>query len=452
MSGPYQATTSYLKSSFNLPSGNVSGNPYLITSASLNPYLVTSASMNPSLDPPYSSSFRSLQIPYGGSQVGVGVKAANAAFGGYPIGATTANVTHGGGDAGRPLRMVHVGPCFTRGGAEQHIIALAKFLNPRRAYLERCLVVDSGAVDPSVAADMPAPVDVVPLNHLEEAVQEHDVMLHWGLALDEHFPRQRPKLSVYLAHGDGWWTSSVLAGSHRVTDHVVAVSQRVSDALDPGYDTTVILNGIDSARLAHTRSRSEKRRELGFDDNDFVLGYIGRLSPEKRPELLIQSLVNLPRNVKALIVGWGPMRASLMEMANDLVPGRVIFATGSDYLGDFYRAMDAFCLLSSQEGFALVGLEAMMCGVPLIATPVGAIPEVIQHRVNGLVVSLDCSDFTQAVGELQSHPEWAKAIGREGQAYADQHGHALRMAQQYEDLLESLWHRSSGEVPATSVS
>ena len=445
MSTPYSSTTSFLKTSVKLPAANSYGNPCLTRSANLNTQQAA---------PPYLAAFRSLQTPDGLAPAGVAVKQTRAIAGGYPIGPATAQLAPsiGGGGGSKPLRMVHVGPCFARGGAEQHIIALAKFLNPRRAYIERCLVVDSGAVDPEVAADMPAPVDVVPLNHLEDAVQEHDVMLHWGLALDEFFPRQRPKLSVYLAHGDGWWTSSVLAGSHHVTDHVVAVSQRVRDVLDPSYDTTVILNGIDSARLAHTRSRQEKRRELGLADGDFVLGYVGRLSHEKRPEMLIQSLASLPRNVKALIVGWGPMRASLMEMANDYAPGRVIFATGSSYLGDFYRAMDAFCLLSSQEGFALVALEAMMCGVPLIATPVGAVPEVIQHRVNGLVVSLDCSDFTQAVGELQSHPEWAKALGREGQAYADQHGHALRMAQQYEDLLESLWQRNSGDVMATSVS
>ena len=91
----------------------------------------------------------------------------------------------------------------------------------------------------------------------------------------------------------------------------------------------------------------------------------------------------------------------------------------------------------------MVALEAMMCGVPLIATPVGAVPEVIQHRVNGLIVSLDGSDFPHAVNELRTHPDWARALGREGQAYADQHGHALRMAQQYEDLLESLWQRTT---------
>jgi len=434
--------TFFSQTSAQLPAANSLSNPYLTRSANLN---MQSAA------PPYLSAFQSLQTLNGVTQMGTAVRRPRAVTG-APTATSHAAAPIGNYVAERPLRMVHVGPCFSRGGAEQHVIALARFLNPRRACLERCLVVDSGVVDPEVVNDMSVPVDVVSPNQLEAAVQEYDVMLHWGLALDEYFPSRRPKLSVYLAHGDSWWTSSVLAGSQKVTDHVVAVSQRVRDVLDPSYDTTVILNGIDSARLAHTRSRLEKRRELGFADDDFVLGYVGRLSPEKRPELLIQSLAELPRHVKALIVGWGPLRANLMEMANDYAPGRVIFASASNYLGDFYRSMDAFCLLSSQEGFALVALEAMMCGVPFIGTPVGAVPEVIQHRVNGLIVSLDCSDFTQAVGELQSHPEWAKALGREGQAYADQHGHALRMAQKYEDLLESLWQRGNGETAALSMS
>ncbi len=411
-----------------MPPAGGTGNPYLTKSSNLN---------SPASTPPYLTATKSPLLQSGGVQ----------ALGGYPLGAATisgfASSQNAPGGAGkRPLRMVHVGPCFARGGAEQHIIALAKFLNPRRAYLTKCVVVDPNGVDPEVAADLPAPVEVVPLNHLSDAVRDHDVMLHWGLELNEFFPGLRPKVSVYLAHGDGPWTCSLLTGSRHMTDHVVAVSQRVRDVLDPSFATSVILNGIDSARLAHTRSRLDKRRELGFDDNDFVLGYVGRLSHEKRPELLIQALATLPRNVKALIVGWGAMRAGLMELANEYAPGRVIFANGSSYLGDFYRAMDAFCLLSSQEGFALVALEAMMCGVPLIATPVGAVPEVIQHRVNGLIVSLDGSDFPQAVNELRTHPDWARALGREGQAYADQHGHALRMAQQYEDLLESLWQKT----------
>jgi glycosyltransferase involved in cell wall biosynthesis len=348
----------------------------------------------------------------------------------------------------RPLRAVHVGPCFSRGGAEQQIIDLAHFFDPGRVRIERCIATIPELVDPAVVADMPAPVEVGGPEAVRRAARECDVMLCWGIAMDDWLAQARPGLCVFLAHGDMTWTRDMLVGSRRVIDHVIAVSHRVREQVCDGYPTSVILNGVDSARLGQTRSREDVRASLGFAPGDFVLGYVGRFSPEKRAGLVLQAAANLPPRFKTLLVGWGPQRNELIETANALIPGRFAFVTANHHLGDYYQSLDALCLLSDYEGFALVMLEAMMCERPVMATPVGSAPEFIVDRVNGIVVDGNVASVCRAAELLDRHPHWARAIAREGKAFAQQHGHAWRMARQYEELLERLWAEKNGSLPS----
>jgi glycosyltransferase involved in cell wall biosynthesis len=84
-------------------------------------------------------------------------------------------------------------------------------------------------------------------------------------------------------------------------------------------------------------------------------------------------------------------------------------------------------------------LEAMMCGLPFIATPVGGVPEVVQDRINGLLIGGSPASLAEAAELLYRHPAWARGLSAEGRAFAQEHGHARRMARDYEDLLHRLW-------------
>src|SRR5205823_1311200 len=105
-------------------------------------------------------------------------------------------------------------------------------------------------------------------------------------------------------HGEGYWTRYILDGCRPIIDHVVAVSGRVRERTCDGLPTTVIPNGVDAAQLAPTRPRAAVRAALGFQPDDFVLGYVGRFSAEKRPQVLIEAVARLPPSFKALLVGW----------------------------------------------------------------------------------------------------------------------------------------------------
>jgi glycosyltransferase involved in cell wall biosynthesis len=342
----------------------------------------------------------------------------------------------------RPLQIAHVGQSLVRGGVEQWLKGLIGFFDSRWATVTDCIVTDEHLVDPVVAVELGVSVEIGQEAAVRRVARECDVVLCWGPAeLGQWLQGCRPKLGIFVAHGEGIWTRDTLAACLTVLDHVVAVSGRVRDRLCLDAATTVIRNGIDSAHLATTRSRQSVRQSLGFVDHDFVLGYVGRFSPEKRVHALIEATALLPPRFKTLLVGWGPLEAELRASAQAWLPGRHAFACGGDYLGDYYHAMDAFCLVSEAEGFSLAALEAMMCQIPLIATPVGMVPEAIHDRLNGVVVAGTVDSICEAAEMLAAHPAWARGVAAEGKAYADEFGHARTMAASYELLLAELWKR-----------
>jgi glycosyltransferase involved in cell wall biosynthesis len=336
-----------------------------------------------------------------------------------------------------------VGPCLVRGGAEQWLVDLSRFLDPQRVRMLRTIVTMPECVDPGFLESVPVPVEVGQAEAVRRAAGECDVLLCWGIQLDDWLADCKPKTCVFVAHGEGEWTRQLLANSARVVDHVVAVSYRVKEKVSNGVPTTVIYNGVDAGRLGRTQSRDAMRSSLGFRPTDFVLGYVGRFSGEKRVDMIVDAVSQLPPCFKLLLVGWGADRWQLMDVANSKIPGRYAFATAAQYLGDYYQAMESLCLVSDQEGDALVVLEAMMCERPVIVTPVGSVPEIIQHRINGVIVDGSSASIVEAARLLKEHPACARAIASEAKMFVDQHGHALRMARDYENLLHKLSRREA---------
>jgi len=340
----------------------------------------------------------------------------------------------------KPLDMVCVGPSFQVGGVHQHTLGLARFLNPERVRLTRCFVTSDRPEHLPESGTFPVPVEYCSMANLPQRTADFDVVLVWGEGYNGRLESSGP-LRVFLAHGESLWTRRGLEGSDQAVDHVIAVSDRVRARVCEGFPTTTILNGVDSSRLGQTRPAADIRKQLGFDRDDFVIGSVGRFTREKQMNLLIEAVAQLPQNFKLLLVGSGRREDELMRLANERIPGRHAFIAAHDYLGDYYRAMDAFSLVSAHEGFGLVIPEAMMCDRPVIATNVGCVPEVIRDRINGMVVDPTPESIAAAAQLLQAHPNWARGIATEGQTFATRHLHAMRMAQQYENLICNLHAR-----------
>jgi len=199
---------------------------------------------------------------------------------------------------------------------------------------------------------------------------------------------------------------------------VIAVSEALrSGLLALGADPARILtlrNGVDLERF-RPGDRLAARARLGLEGA--VLLSAGNLLELKGHHLVLEALPSLP-GVTLLVAGEGPMRASLERQARELGIAdrvRLLGNVGQDVLVDCYTGADALVLASSREGMPNVVLEALACGLPVIATAVGGIPELITTPAAGtLLPARSAQAIAGAVRTLLSAPPDRTAVAAAG--------------------------------------
>ena len=182
-------------------------------------------------------------------------------------------------------------------------------------------------------------------------------------------------------------------------DNVIAVARPLAETLVRSWGTddkvTLLLNAVSFKGTVATSDesmqiRAAMRRECDLCPNDYVAGVIGRLSSEKGVNYFLESFpllsVRFPQ-LKAIVVGNGTERHVLEAQAKKLgVLGNVKFLGYREDISDIFRALDVLVLPSLTEGVPIVVLEAFVHRVPVIASGVGGLPEIIDHGINGLLV------------------------------------------------------------------
>lgn len=191
----------------------------------------------------------------------------------------------------------------------------------------------------------------------------------------------------------------------RRTSGVIALWQGAADDLVERYTLPpermhVIPRGVSTEEfpMRSAQSRSESRAALGLDDGAPVVCAVGALAQEKNLGLAIDAVAALPE-VRLMLAGSGPEEAWLRRRAADVAPGRVVFLDAVEDVVPVYHAADSLLLTSTSEGMPGVVIEAGMCGVPTVATAVGAVPEMIVDGATGCVVprSVGVTDLAEAV-------------------------------------------------------
>jgi len=181
----------------------------------------------------------------------------------------------------------------------------------------------------------------------------------------------------------------------RKFDSVVAVSDDVKrQLLEAGIrpeKLRVIGNGIQAEKFKTVDGTAEKvRKSLGIPAGALVAGTVGRLSPEKAHDLLLKAAAEVCAkrdDCFFLLVGDGPQRASLEELARSLgINKRVVFAGRRSDIPEVLSAMDLFVLSSLTEGQPMALLEAMAAGKPSVSTRVGDVPKILKEGEAGLIV------------------------------------------------------------------
>jgi len=241
-------------------------------------------------------------------------------------------------------------------------------------------------------------------------------------------------------------------------EHVAAVSAGVerslADAGVPPRRISVIGNGVPVEAIASAAPTLGTLAGGGAQ----LVGAVGRLVESKGFDVLLRAIpevIAAEPMTKFVIVGDGPERERLETMAAGLgVREHVVFTGVRGDMPGIYRSLRQFVLPSFNEGMPMSVLEAMAASAPVVATRVGALPELIgQAQAGTLVAPGDSNDLAQAILRLLREPERADAMGRNGYAWVRDRYSSRAMAQTYLKLYESLLNegRSSGALATGKV-
>jgi glycosyltransferase involved in cell wall biosynthesis len=216
-----------------------------------------------------------------------------------------------------------------------------------------------------------------------------------------------------------------LAGS---TTRLVAVSPQVRDDLvqfgvaRPDKFAVVRL-GIELSQRTHAaaEARSDMRRLFGVPDDQFVVGWIGRMTAVKRLPLVLDAFKRLrDKGVEATLclVGEGPDRDEVERLARRLgIMKHCLFVGYQRDVAPYYELLDALVLPSANEGTPVVAIEALAAGRPVVATDVGGVSDVVHDGVDGyLVRSGDAAALADRLADLAGDVEKRQAMGAAGAA------------------------------------
>ena len=215
-------------------------------------------------------------------------------------------------------------------------------------------------------------------------------------------------------------------------DHLIAVSHATRDEMVgagvPPQLISVIHNAIDTEEWAPGAIRPTLRAELGIPHDSLVLGYVGRIMPEKDLETWLRAAAVVARQypeAQFVLVGEGRDACTLSQLqrlATDLgIAERVYFPGYRAQLLPVYAAFDLFVLTSRREGLPNSVLEAMAMGLPVVTTDVAGTKELVLHEQTGFVLPQgDVAGLAQAMTTLAGNAQQRQAMGLAGRTRVEQ--------------------------------
>jgi glycosyltransferase involved in cell wall biosynthesis len=238
----------------------------------------------------------------------------------------------------------------------------------------------------------------------------------------------------------------------RVTTRLIAVSPQVRDDLvalgvAPAEKFSVVRLGIElDERLETSEGRAEARARLGIGAEQFVVGWVGRMTGVKRTDDVLEALRLLRgRGVDAVLVlvGDGPDREHVERRASELgIVRSCLFLGYQEDVSGWYRAFDAMILPSANEGTPVVVIEALAAGCPVVATSVGGVPDVVREGVDGfLVPPRDTEALAERLVRLAEDPELRARMGAAGRESVPSRYAVERLVGDIDELYRSLLSR-----------
>lgn len=376
----------------------------------------------------------------------------------------------------RPL-VLHVLYRFATGGLENGVVNL---INRLPQYRHAVLALD--ACDPAFCERVTAPgVQFISLNKppgqtLKLAPRYAAVLrrLQPDLVHTRNLAALEMQLPTWWAsraarvHGEHGWDVDDLAGRSRrhrwmrlafrpFVQRYIALSEDLAQYLQsrvgvPAADITRICNGVDTERFAPAAAREAPTGSPFRDPRLFVVGTVGRMQPVKAQTVLIDAFIaalqaapGLRDRLRLVLAGDGPMRAACAARLEAAGVADLAWLAGERRdVPEVLRGLDAFVLPSLAEGISNTILEAMACGLPVLATRVGGNAELVAPGDTGALVDAGrVEPLRDGLLHLAHNPALASAWGRAGRRRAEQQFSIDGMVKAYAAVYDGLLLKSS---------
>ncbi len=371
------------------------------------------------------------------------------------------------------IRILHLVPDLDAGGLQHGLVQLIARLPSDRFVHEVCCLHGSGRAGARLSPEVPVhelyagwhdPRTPVRLTRI--ARQFHPHVIHarnWSTWPDSTIARmmtRQPRL-VFSLHG--WDTDQPISRSRatvcrwlaRRTDQLCAVSRRAADlfAREIGLAPStfeILPNGVDVHRFQPLTDRQAVRREWGIPPEAIVIGSAGRLEPIKDYPTLLTAFARLLNQVthrcELLLIGDGAERESLHRAAWALgIADHVRLLGWQENMPRLLNTLDVFTLTSRREGMSNAILEAMACGLPIVATAVGGNPELVRHGVHGsLITPRNVPELTRALLDMTRSASTRTAMGQRSRQRAVHEFSLERTTQRYARMYTRLARTQEG--------
>ncbi|GAB3219733.1 glycosyltransferase family 4 protein [Algoriphagus aestuariicola] len=372
------------------------------------------------------------------------------------------------------IRVLQCIETISSGGVEQTRLTLAKNLSKVRFEIKMTCSFASGPIAEALQAEG---VELIPLGSMKHPfdwnihrqvqaiIREFNPhIMHGGVFEGNSLTalsgtRMRVPIRIMEETSDPQNRSRkanwLLRQYSRMVDKVTAISPNVErylleTACIARKKVLLINNGVPIPGFISETEKTALQHELGIDTDTVVVGFVGRFfNDHKRMTDLLDAISFLKKySFKVLMVGDGRDRLLVERKIKELgISDRVALVGYQPNTDRFYSVMDIFCVPSIREGFGLVAAEAMLQGLPVIASRVGGLQDIVLDRETGyLIPPISPESLAEKIRILIEQPELRQEMGEKGRERALAHFSAERYCMEVENLyLELLEKKGIGK-------
>ena len=364
------------------------------------------------------------------------------------------------------MRILILSTSMGMGGADQQILILARSMRARGHTVRIVALTPLGPMGleaqregiPTESLELRRnPADLLRIARLVRLVREwrpdilHTHMVHanlLGRALRPLAPVGALVSTIHSISDGGRLRMAGYRLTNGLVDRVTIISRLAAEryvkiGAVPAARLEVIPNTVDLERFRpSSEARAAIRSELGVGE-EFVWLAVGRFQPAKDYPTMIAAFAQLVRASRSglILVGQGPLRGAVETLLNaEGIKDRVRFLGVRRDVPDLMCGADGYVLSSAWEGMPVVLLEAAAAGLPVVATRVGGVAEVVEDGVTGLLVpSGDPVTLAEAMRKIEAmSPERRVAMGAGGRALVQERYGTARVMAMWERLYSSL--------------